>query len=209
MKYRLWIFDLDNTLHFSDKKIFPIVNKKMDTYIQKKLRISKQKASILRQKYWDLYGATLPGLIKHHQINAEEFLRITHDLTFDEKIIFFPRNINHMLSQINGIKIIFTNAPKIYTEKILKYKKIYSLFKKIHSIEDSKFYGKPHKYGYYKLLKKNKFKYGVMVDDVKENLKIAKKMGFTTIWLSGESFMPNYIDYKIKSLHKIKRLRIS
>ncbi len=209
MKYRYWIFDLDNTLHFADIKIFPLVNKKMDAYIQNKLNISKKKSALLRQYYWDVYGATLPGLIKHHQINPQDFLKITHDLIFNNDTILFPKNIKHTLKNIPVRKLVFTNAPKAYSEKILKHMKIYRLFNGVHSIEDSNSLGKPNQHSFHQLFKDNKFKRGVMIDDVKENLIMAKKMGLITIWFSKERYKPNYVDYKIFNLQQLKRLRIS
>ena len=69
-----WIFDLDNTLHDAEKKIFPLINKKINQYISKEVKINVTDADVLRQKYWDNYGATLEGLIKHHNINPNDFL---------------------------------------------------------------------------------------------------------------------------------------
>ena len=67
-----WIFDLDNTLHDAESKIFPLVNTRMNEYISSYLDISIEDASKLRQSYWDTYGATLKGLIKHHNIDPIE-----------------------------------------------------------------------------------------------------------------------------------------
>ena len=75
-----WIFDLDNTLHDAEKKIFPLINKKINQYISEVVKINLSEADVLRQKYWDNYGATLEGLIKHHNINPKDFLKKTHTL---------------------------------------------------------------------------------------------------------------------------------
>ena len=39
-----WIFDLDNTLHDTGRKLFPIINKKMNRYIQNLLKINEYEA---------------------------------------------------------------------------------------------------------------------------------------------------------------------
>ncbi len=44
-----WIFDLDNTLHDSQKKIFPIINQKINEYISKAVNINLSDADKLRQ----------------------------------------------------------------------------------------------------------------------------------------------------------------
>ena len=206
---RYWIFDLDNTLHFADQKIFPQINYKMDSYIQTKLGINKKNSAILRQFYWDSYGATLVGLVKHHKIDAQDFLKTTHNIILSEENIIFPKNTRHIIKKIRAKKLIFTNAPKIYTKKILKHMKIYNFFNRIHSIEDSNFHGKPNQKSFHKLFKTNKFTRGIMIDDVKENLMMAKKMGLITIWLTKEKYKPNFINYKISNLNQLRQLRIS
>ena len=75
-----WIFDLDNTLHDAEKKIFPVINQRINNYISKVLNISFSEADTMRQKYWNEYGATLEGLIKNHGINPTEFLENTHTI---------------------------------------------------------------------------------------------------------------------------------
>ena len=87
MKYT-WIFDLDNTLHDAQKNIFPIINKKINRYISEVVKINNEEADELRQKYWDKYGATLEGLIKHHKVNPSKFLEETHTIeNFSELIV--------------------------------------------------------------------------------------------------------------------------
>ena len=137
------IFDLDNTLHDAQSKIFPLVNTKMNEYISSYLDISLEDASNLRVSYWERYGATLKGLIKHHSINPIDFLSVTHDLQDFNKLVLPENNLKKTLSKIQGRKIIYTNAPKTYTYKILKISKIFELFDEIFTIEDSNFIPKP------------------------------------------------------------------
>ena len=119
-----WIFDLDNTLHDAQKNIFPIINQKINQYISKSVKINITEADRLRQQYWDYYGATIEGLIKHHNINPTEFLEVTHTLeNFEELIVPMPDLIK-VLTSINGEKILYTNAPRNYTNQVMKICKI-------------------------------------------------------------------------------------
>ena len=116
-----WIFDLDNTLHDAQKKIFPIINQKINQYISEVIKINLTEANELRQKYLDQYGATLEGLIKHHKINPTKFLKETHTIiNFDELVVAMPGLIK-ILSSLNGQKIVYTNAPKDYAKKFSRY----------------------------------------------------------------------------------------
>ena len=120
----IWIFDLDNTLHDAQKKIFPVINKKINEYICTAVKIELTEADSLRQKYWDQYGATLEGLVKHHNINPTEFLRQTHTLINLKELVVPMPDLIKVLSSIDGQKILYTNAPRDYTNKVLKVCKV-------------------------------------------------------------------------------------
>lgn len=195
-----WIFDLDNTLHDAQSKIFPLVNTKMNEYISSYLDISLEDASSLRESYWERYGATLKGLIKHHNINPIDFLSVTHNLQDFNKLVLPENNLKKTLSKIQGRKIIYTNAPKTYTNKILKISKIFELFDEIFTIEDSNFIPKPDQGMMDTFLKKYNISEGFFIDDVKENLITAKNSGLTTIWITNEENQPSYIDKKIEKI---------
>ena len=108
-----WIFDLDNTLHNAEAKIFPLINIKINQYIGKKLKIDEDSSDKLRQRYWDLYGATLQGLIENHRINPEDFLEKTHTLKNFSSYVIPMKKLKEVLSSINDHKIIYTNDIKI------------------------------------------------------------------------------------------------
>jgi putative hydrolase of the HAD superfamily len=198
-----WIFDLDNTLHDAQKNIFPIINQKINQYISKSVKINITEADRLRQQYWDYYGATIEGLIKHHNINPTEFLEVTHTLeNFEELIVPMPDLIK-VLTSINGEKILYTNAPRNYTNKVLQICQIENYFDGIFSIEDANYIAKPSATSMEFFIKKYKIKVANFVDDVKENLETANQFGLSTIWLTNEKENPSYIDKKITKLRDL------
>jgi len=197
---KIWIFDLDNTLHDAQKKIFPLINKKINLYISKKVKINLTDADELRQKYWNYYGATLEGLIKHHNINPKDFLEKTHTFENFEELVCPMQDLIEVVSSINGQKLVYTNAPRAYTDKVLKICQIENYFDGIFSIEDCNFLAKPSEISMRFFLKKYKIKKAYFVDDVKENLETANKFGLSTIWLTNEKESPSYIDKKISKL---------
>ena len=195
-----WIFDLDNTLHDAQKKIFPIINQKINQYISEVIKINLTEANELRQKYLDQYGATLEGLIKHHKINPTKFLKETHTIiNFDELVVAMPGLIK-ILSSLNGQKIVYTNAPKDYAKKVLKVCQIENYIDGIFSIEDSNFIAKPSVFSMKLFLEKYKIKKAYFVDDMKENLETASQFGLSTIWLTNEETTSPYVDKKISKL---------
>ena len=73
---RVWLFDLDNTLHNATPHIFPHINRSMRQYIERHLNVDKHEASRIRQDYWMRYGATLLGLIPPLSGRAEASGRV-------------------------------------------------------------------------------------------------------------------------------------
>ena len=196
----IWIFDLDNTLHDAQEKIFPVINKKINEYICTTVKIKLREADSLRQKYWEQYGATLEGLVKHHNINPTEFLRQTHTLVNLEELVVPMPDLIKVLSSIDGQKILYTNAPRAYANKVLKICEVKSYFNEIYSIEDCNFLAKPSEVSMRFFLEKYKIKKAYFVDDVKENLETANKFGLSTIWITNEKESPSYVDKKISKL---------
>ena len=68
-KIKCWIFDLDNTLYSGQTKVFDQVDKKMSSFISKKLNISLVEAKKIQKEYFHKYSTTLSGMMKNHKID--------------------------------------------------------------------------------------------------------------------------------------------
>ena len=79
-KIKYWLFDLDNTLYDGATKVFEQVDKKMTKFISEKLNVGKEEARKIQKNYFQEYNTTLNGMIKHHKIDADEFLEFVHDV---------------------------------------------------------------------------------------------------------------------------------
>ena len=203
-----WIFDLDNTLHDTGRKLFPIINKKMNTYIQNFLHINEKKANKIRQDYWMNYGSTLKGLMKNYAINPYHFLNHTHKINNFNDLVFPAKHLKNILSNLKGRKILFTNAPKAYAMNVIKICGICQFFEDFHFIENSNFNGKPSRENMKKFLAKYKIERSYFVDDEKENLKTAKQFGVQTIWIHKSKKKPTYVDKKITTLNELQKIRL-
>ena len=84
----VWLFDLDNTLHDASAAVFGVLSPAMTDYIATELGLEHAEADALRRRYWQRYGATLLGLIRHHAtIKPAHFLHQTHLLPgLEEKL---------------------------------------------------------------------------------------------------------------------------
>ena len=111
-KIKYWLFDLDNTLYSGQTKVFDQVDKKMSSFISKKLNVSLEEAKKIQKDYFYKYSTTLSGMMKHHKIDANEFLDFVHDVNLD--FLKQDKGLENEISKIKGKKIIFTNGSKAH-----------------------------------------------------------------------------------------------
>src|SRR5210317_1367917 len=117
-KIKYWLFDLDNTLYSGETKVFDQVDKKMSSFISKKLNVDIKEARIIQKKYFHKYNTTLNGMLKNHNIDAEEFLEFVHDVNLD----FLEKDLKlkNEIAKLNGKKFIFTNGSRSHANNIIK-----------------------------------------------------------------------------------------
>ncbi len=201
-KVRTWLFDLDNTLHNASQHIFPFINRSMTAYICQHLNLDEAAAASLRQNYWQRYGATLLGLIRHHDTDPRHFLHHTHQIPDLPGMIVAERGLKMMLQHLPGRKIIFSNAPRIYTEAVLGNIGIRRCFDEIYSVEQLRFKPKPTIAGFLHLLRDEHLdpRSCIMVEDTLPNLKTAKRLGMKTVWVSACTHGSPLVDVKIRSV---------
>ena len=194
---KFWIFDLDNTLYSGKTKVFEQVDKRMSAYISKKLNVSVEEAKKIQKNYFHEYNTTLNGMIKNHEINANEFLEFVHDIDIDflKKDFKLAEEIN----KLEGKKIIFTNGSRKHALNVTTKIGIDHLFDDVFDIVDSEFVPKPAIQPYRKLVKKHKIDPNlcVFVEDIARNLKPAYEMGMKTIWIeNNEPWASKFSDSK-------------
>jgi putative hydrolase of the HAD superfamily len=208
METRVWIFDLDNTLHNATPHIFPYINRSMTAYLQEHLQLGEDEANALRVDYWNRYGATLTGLMKHHGTDPEHFLWHTHQFTDLPLMVLREPRLRHMLRNLTGRKVVFSNAPEHYARAVLKLLQIEDLFEDVFAIEHSRYRPKPQRSGFLRLLRKHRLHAAqcVMVEDSVENLQTAKRMGMRTVWVSNAARVPGCVDVKIRNVLELQRI---
>jgi putative hydrolase of the HAD superfamily len=204
-----WIFDLDNTLHDASAHIFPHLNRSMTAYLQAALELDAHAAGELRQHYWRRYGATLLGLIRHHGTDPHHFLRETHRFVDLEAMISKEAGLRSALRSLHGRRIVFSNAPVHYARAVLKALRIADLFADVFTIEHTRFRPKPDAYGFLRLISRNRLapRQCIMVEDTLENLRTAKRLGMRTVWVSREHNAPGFVDYTVRNLKALRRIR--
>lgn len=208
-RQRAWIFDLDNTLHNARAHVFPLINRAMTAYVQKHLQVDAAEADRLRCMYWRRYGATLHGLVRHHDTDPAHFLWHTHQFPDLPRLLVAEPALRAVLTRLPGRKFVFSNAPVHYAQGVLRALGILDVFADVYAIEHARYRPKPDVFGFLRLCRDHHLRPRrcIMVEDNLDNLRTAKRLGMKTVWLTGAATergrVPGYVD---KTVFNVARL---
>ena len=219
-KHFVWLFDLDNTLHDASHAIFPAINHNMNALIARVLESEARPShpdavNAVRIAYWQRYGATLLGMMRHHAVRSEDFLRDAHQFENLSAMIRAERGTSRMLRRLPGRKILLTNAPASYAHHVLRHLGLHRHFTDHLPIESMVVHRqlrpKPSRLLLRKLLAREGLsaRRCVLVEDTLDNLKSARSLGLRTVWLTGylpaRTGRPSFVDVRVKSLSQLPR----
>lgn len=213
---RLWLFDLDNTLHDTSHAIFPRIDSGMTAAVAEALGVDADAANVLRQKYWKRYGATVIGLVRHHGVDPHRFLLRSHD--FDvAPLVRAERGLAQRLRMLPGRKVLLTNAPLHYARAVLRHLGILRQFDSLWAIEQMRLHGEFRPKPSAALLRYVLAREGVpaaravLVEDTLDNLRGARRAGVRTVHVfhPGTPFArmarnrPGYVDLRVNSIRDL------
>ena len=220
MKYLL--LDLDGVCYgkhnnYSLERVFGQVSKRMTMFISERLKINTEEAKKLQTNYFYKYNTSLNGLMIHHNIPPEEFLKFVH--TIDLSFMKEDKVMRNELEKLDMEKFIFTNGSAEHAENILTHLGVYDLFgrDKVFDIKDAKYVPKPEAKTFDLMVKKFGIepKKTIYVEDIAKNLSIGYERGCTTVWLINDEHFgkmdsdKNYISHKIENLSLfLKEIRL-
>ncbi len=220
MKYLL--LDLDGVCYGSHngyplEKVFGLVSKRMTLFIQEKLGLDEKKAKELQTNYFYKYNTSLNGLMLHHNVIGDEFLKYVHDI--DISFMKEDKIMRNELENLNMEKFIFTNGSAEHAQNILTRLGIYDLFgkEKVFDIKDAGYVPKPEAQTFDLMVKKFgiKPKETIYIEDIAKNLSIGFERGCTTVWLINDEHFgkidsdKDYISHKIENLSLfLKEIRL-
>lgn len=217
---RTWFFDLDNTLHDASYRIFATLDGSINDYIERHLGLDRVQADALRRNYWHRYGATLSGLVLHHQIKAQHYLDETHGFVESADFADLVRaesGLARLLSRLPGRKVLLTNAPARYATVVVRRLGIHRHFRRRYAIEQMRVHGrirpKPSRAMLRMLLAREgvRPRQAILVEDTAVNLKSARALGLKTVLVDGHRDLsigprksrPAYVDLQVKSISQL------
>ena len=220
MKYLL--LDLDGVCYGSHngyplEKVFGLVSKRMTLFIQEKLGLDEKKARELQTNYFYKYNTSLNGLMLHHNVIGDEFLKYVHDI--DISFMKEDKIMRNELENLDMEKFIFTNGSAEHAQNILTRLGIYDLFgkEKVFDIKDAGYVPKPEAQTFDLMVKKFGInpKETIYIEDIAKNLSIGFERGCTTVWLINDEHFgkidsdKDYISHKIENLSLfLKEIRL-
>jgi len=204
---RVWIFDLDNTLHDARARVFPAMHDQINAYLRRHFDVDEAGADAMREHFWRTYGTTLNGLMRHHGVHPRQFLAETHVFPELADLVIRENALKHALERLEGRKIIFSNAPRHYVTDVLRLIGLRRYFDAVYAIEDARYRGKPALHGFHFLLRKHNLDPHrcAFVDDMLENLRTAHRLGMSTVWVSPIRRRVPYVDVCISSVTELPR----
>jgi len=202
---RNWIFDLDNTLYPHGARLFEQVDRRITDYIARFFKVDRDEAYKIQKGYFHTRGTTLSGLMAEHGVDPYEYLADVHDIEMD--VLDENAPLAAAIARLPGRKIIFTNADAPYADKILSKLGLGESFEAIHDVHAAQYRPKPAPEAYRHLCDA----YGLdpaqslFADDMARNLKPAKQIGMTTLWVDngseqGEEGDRDFVDFTTRDI---------
>lgn len=179
----IWIFDLDNTLYPAECNLFAQIDVKMTAFIARHFNCDPVEARKIQKSYLTAYGATLKGLMIKHGIDPQQFLDDVHDIDFSP--ITPDPVLRSSIERLPGRKLIYTNADKPYTEKVLDRLGLLGVFEAIYDITAADLSPKPCPDAFVGFMDDHDVDphRAVFFEDSIRNLKPARQRGMGCVWI--------------------------
>lgn len=176
------LFDLDNTLYNPAHDLFSLIDVRINRFMRDVVEIPHAEVDGLRRRYWQNYGATLQGLIRHHNIDPESYLDYVHDVDVTTRIKP-DHDLRNSLAKLQAPCYIFTNGSQQHAERVTQALGITELFADIFDIRIAAYQPKPNPEPYHGVLQALGIpaRECVMIEDSVENLRQARELGMKTI----------------------------
>ena len=201
-----WVFDLDNTLYPARADLFARIDRRMTEYIARLLDLPFDEAWRVQKRYFHAHGTTLAGLMAEHDVDPHAFLADVHDIEMDALEADAP--LVAAIARLPGRKLVFTNGDAPYALKVLDRLGLGASFEGVHDIHAMALAPKPAASAYAGLCDR----WGIdparalFADDMARNLRPAKAIGMTTVWVDNGSEQDpqdaarDFIDYRVCEL---------
>jgi putative hydrolase of the HAD superfamily len=199
---RTWLFDLDNTLYPLESGLAPKVSDRITDYVEDLTGLPREEARALQKRYLAEHGLTLKGLMTHHAVDPDVFHAAIGDV--DLACLIADADLAEALARLPGRRIIFTNADRDHTERVLQRLGLTDLFEGVFHIADAEYEPKPAMAAFERIVAAHAIdpKTTAFFEDAERNLEPAALLGMTTILVGAHAARSTapFVDYRTPAL---------
>ena len=184
------LFDLDETLYPRENGLMQEIGRLIRLWLSERLVLTPEQAAAMQRDYFLRYGTTLNGLITERCVDADDYLSFVHDIPVEIYLKPDPA-LAAMLAGLPLRRVIYTNATQEYSWRVLGVIGVSDCFERVIGIEDVGLRNKWHRDAYERVLELLGAEGDecIMVEDSHRNLRAAKALGMTTIWVGTDGSM--------------------
>lgn len=197
-----WVFDLDNSLYPASCDLFTLIDARMGEYISRLLGCDLREARRVQKAHFHAHGTTLAGLMRTHGVDPHQFLDFVHDI--DLARLTADPHLIAALDRLPGRKFVFTNGDENHARRVLDRLGLANAFDGMHDIHAMDYLPKPDPAAYERLCARHGIDpaRALFADDMVRNLRPAKALGMTTVWVENgseqgtEAGAADFVDYR-------------
>eukprot|EP00189_Rhodosorus_marinus_P012063 CAMPEP_0184745156 /NCGR_PEP_ID=MMETSP0315-20130426/7838_1 /TAXON_ID=101924 /ORGANISM="Rhodosorus marinus, Strain UTEX LB 2760" /LENGTH=249 /DNA_ID=CAMNT_0027217177 /DNA_START=49 /DNA_END=795 /DNA_ORIENTATION=- len=187
---RTLFFDCDDTLYPRSSGVDAVVRNNIGLYMERELKIPKEKIPKLRQDLYVQYGTTLRGLQEEHDVDPNHYWEFVHG-TLDYGSLLQPNpELAQTLKSLPQKKWVFTNANVEHAEACLKHLGLdRGIFEGIIDVRAMDFANKPSALSFtsaMRIAREADASKILFFDDSSRNLEGARKLGIHTVRISDD-----------------------
>ena len=141
----------------------------------------------MQKAHFHAHGTTLAGLMAEHQVDPHAFLDFVHDIELDR--LSRDDRLVAAIARLPGTKYVFTNGDAAYAGRVLDRIGLADAFDGLFDIHACDLVPKPDPRGYQAMCARFAIDpaRALFVEDMARNLKPAKALGMTTVWVDNGS----------------------
>lgn len=200
------LFDLDETLYPPGAGRMQAISSRINADLIAHLGLTPAAAEALRRDYERRYGSFFRGMALNGGLDPGDLSAYAHDVHIEQYLAPDP-DLGCLIECIQSPRVIFTNAPHAYAERVLTQLDISRQFARLFAYEFGEGIGKLIAAVYTKVQRALHVTSAglVMVDDVLSSLAPAHALGWKTIWVNpnGAENPNDQVDFVVHDMWQI------
>ena len=172
----------------------------MTDFVMRALGVERPEANHLRAQYWQLYGTTLAGLMREHDVDPGPYLTDVHDISLDH--LDPDPGLRAAILALPGRRIVYTNGCAPYAERVIAARGLTGAFDAVYGVEHAGFRPKPERTAFETIFALDGLQpaNAAMFEDDTRNLAAPHAMGMRTVHVAPAAEPADHIHHHTDDL---------